>query len=144
LAVATNRRHSNRSVQRLMSPMGQTAKNTLAALTSELPPITDMGRPRGNALRLPCAAKPLRAASGQIAFGFWKKIADGRVAIAHGGPKDAAQKVDGRRVGVVGARTRADRRRPMPAGGIRCFPCWHRCASPRTRFGEYRMPERQA
>jgi hypothetical protein len=34
-------------------------------------------RPRGNAFRLPSAAKPIRAASGQIAFGFLKKIADG-------------------------------------------------------------------
>jgi hypothetical protein len=31
-----------------------------------------MVRPRGNALRLPGAAKLLRAASGQIAFGFLK------------------------------------------------------------------------
>jgi hypothetical protein len=45
----------------------QTAKNSRKALTSELPPITDMVRPRGNALRHPRAAKPLRAASGQIA-----------------------------------------------------------------------------
>src|SRR5262249_26267805 len=57
LAVATNRRHSNRSVQRLMSPIGQTAKNSRKALTSELPPITDMVRPRGNALRIPSASK---------------------------------------------------------------------------------------
>src|SRR5262249_28842839 len=44
--------------------------------------------PTGNALRFPSAAKPLRAAFGPIAFGFWKKIADGRIAIAHRGPRD--------------------------------------------------------
>src|SRR5262249_47479340 len=32
---------------------GSTAKNSRKALTSELPPITDMVRPRGNAFRLP-------------------------------------------------------------------------------------------
>src|SRR5262249_10198696 len=48
----------------------QSARNSRKALTSELPPITDMVRPRGNALRLPNAAEPLRAASDQIAFGF--------------------------------------------------------------------------
>jgi hypothetical protein len=46
-----------------------------------------MARPRGNARHLPGAAKLLRAASGQIAFGILVKIADGRVAIAHRGPR---------------------------------------------------------
>src|SRR5215831_2924839 len=68
-----------------MSPLGQTAKNSRKALTSELPPITDIVRPRGNALRLPSAAKPLRAASGQIAFSL-----DRQVAIRHRGPRDVA------------------------------------------------------
>jgi hypothetical protein len=52
--------------------------------------------------------RPLRAASGQIAFGFLEIIADGRIAIAHLGPRDVA---DGRwslAVEVVGAT-----RRPM-------------------------------
>src|SRR5262249_19998341 len=66
-------RCSARFRPRRMTARGQTAKNSRKALTSELPPITDMVRPRGNALRLPTAAKPLRAASGQIAFGFGKK-----------------------------------------------------------------------
>ena len=41
-------------------------------------------------LRLPSAAKPLRAASGQSAFGLLENIADGRIAIAHCGPRDGA------------------------------------------------------
>src|SRR5262249_26176565 len=73
-----------------MSPLGQTAKDSRKALTSELPPITDIVRPRGNALRLPSAANPLRAASGQIAFGFLEIIADRQVAIRHRGPRDVA------------------------------------------------------
>ena len=43
--------------------------NSRKALASELPPITDMVWPRGNAPRLPSAAKSLS--------GFGKKIADG-------------------------------------------------------------------
>jgi hypothetical protein len=43
-----------------MPSQGQAAKNSRKALTSELAPITDMVRPRGNTLRLPSAAKPLR------------------------------------------------------------------------------------
>ena len=34
-----------------MSQMGQSAKNSRKTLTSELPPITDMVWPRGNAVR---------------------------------------------------------------------------------------------
>ena len=63
------------------SATGDTAKNSRKALTSESPPITDMLRPRGNALRLPNAAKSLS--------GFGKKIADGRIAIAHRRPRTA-------------------------------------------------------
>ena len=36
-------------------------------------------------------------------------------------------------VGVVGARTRVNQRRPMPASGMRCFPSWHPCASSMMR-----------
>jgi hypothetical protein len=53
-----------------------------------------MVRSRGNALRLLGAAKPLRAASGQITEKnlkfFSKKISIGAVAIAHPGPRDVA------------------------------------------------------
>ena len=70
-----------------MTALGQTAKNSRKALTSELPPITDVVRPRGAPFALPSAAKPFRAASGQIAFGFLEIIADGRAAIAHRRPE---------------------------------------------------------
>src|SRR5262249_42646000 len=43
----------------------------------------------------PSTAQPLRAASGQIVFGFWEKIADGRVAMTRRGPRDVRM-VDGR------------------------------------------------
>jgi hypothetical protein len=50
-----------------VSPLGRTAKNSPQALTSELPPVTDMVRPRGNA----SAAKPLRATSGHNSLLFF-------------------------------------------------------------------------
>jgi hypothetical protein len=37
--------------------------------------------------------------------------------------RETLRMVDGRRVRVVGARTRVNRR--TPASGIRCFPSWH-------------------
>jgi len=41
--------------------------------------------------------------------------------------------------GVVGARTRVDRRRPTTPSGIRCFPSWHRCARKRASLGRAAM-----
>ena len=79
------------------------------ALTSELPPITDMVRPRGNAFRLPGAAKSLsvfekksQMARRDFLTRVPRDVRDGRmvggstctrmvavdVAIAHRGPKD--------------------------------------------------------
>jgi len=52
-------------------PTRQTAKNSRKTLTSELPPITDMVRPRGNALRLPSAAKLDR----NVDVGDWDGLA---------------------------------------------------------------------
>jgi hypothetical protein len=64
-----------------MSLVSQTAKNTLKALTSELPPITDMARPRGSAF---AELLPIRSV---FSF-FGKKSQMG--AIAHRGPRDVA------------------------------------------------------
>ena len=53
-----------------------------------MPPITSMVRPRGNALRVLSAAKPLRAAFGQIAIGTpvrW--VSAGWSAVAGRGPR---------------------------------------------------------
>jgi hypothetical protein len=69
------------SCYRSFGPMSdQTAKNSRKPLTFELPPITDMVRPRGNALRLPSAAKSLS--------GFGKKIADGATRFLTPRPRD--------------------------------------------------------
>ena len=108
-----------------MSEVGRTAKNSRKALTSELPPITDMVRPRRNGLRLPSAAKAAASSFWSDRFLFWEKIAMGRVAIslrrsretfamvgwwwlliAHRGPRDVFS--DGRWSGWLEARTRVD------------------------------------
>src|SRR6516164_426358 len=56
--------------------------------------------------QFPSAPKPLRAASGQIAFGFLEIIADGRIAIAHRRPRDVPgwSRVASRRGGRCNAR----------------------------------------
>ena len=57
------------------------------------------GQAQRKRLRLPNAAKPLRAASGQIAFGSLEIIADGRIAIAHRGEGDPfAELLDRKRI----------------------------------------------
>jgi hypothetical protein len=62
------------SVLRSFGPMSaQTAKKLTQTLTSELPLITGMARPRQNALRLPSAAKPCELLLVQIVFGLFKK-----------------------------------------------------------------------
>ena len=59
---------------RSFGPMSaQTAKKLTQTLTSELPLITGMARPRQNALRLPSAAKPCERLLVQIVFGLFKK-----------------------------------------------------------------------
>jgi hypothetical protein len=122
------------------SESGQTAKNSRKALTSELPSITNMVRPRGSALAFlvpqnrfrffeknrgwprrdlaPRSQRRSRWSDGRRTFGWSAMTSRLRTA-----DRETLRMVDGRRVRVVGARTRVNRR--TPASGIRCFPSWH-------------------
>ena len=68
------------------STPGQTAKNHQGT-HFRVAPNNRPSAPRGKRLRLPCAAKLLRAASDQTVFDFLEIVADGRIAIAHRGPR---------------------------------------------------------
>ena len=91
------------AVARLSSPLGIASMSAQVKLRRifELPP--NNGKGAADRKRLPSAAKPLRATSGQIAFGSLEKFADGRIAIAHRRPRDVAGWSRPRRAGKTQA-----------------------------------------
>src|SRR5262249_16744835 len=93
---------------RLTSLSGQTAKNSRKALTSELPPVPDMVRPRGE------CHEALRGAFWSDRFRLFEKKRRGAGRDCAPQPQRRCGMVEGR-IGMVGARPRVNRRRPMSA-----------------------------
>src|SRR5262249_16669330 len=94
-----SRRHSrNWGDKALFSHIGQTAKNSRKALTSVLPSITDMARPRGNA---PSPYWPSRCELFLVrslpVFGKKSQMVGSRLLTAD---RRRCRMVDGRRVGT--------------------------------------------